>query len=123
MLQLGASAEYGNVQGAVFNVVTRQGSNAFHGDANVYFMNQSLTGRNTTDAQDSGKPYHRDQFVDTTLQVGGPVKKDKLWFFGSFQYQKDADSQPGTDQAFPAKSSAKLSTRHPTTPFRNRPGS
>jgi hypothetical protein len=38
--------------------------------------------------------------------VGGPVKKDKLWFFGSFQYQKDSDSQPGTDPAFPAKSSA-----------------
>jgi len=107
VMQLGASAEFGNVQGAVFNVVTRQGSNNFHGDGNFYFMNQSLTGRNTTDAQDSGKPYHRDQFLDTTWQVGGPVKKDKLWFFGSFQYQKDADSQPGTDPAFPAKSSAK----------------
>ena len=33
--------------------------------------------------------------------------KDKFWFFGSFQYQKDADSQPGTDPAFPARSSAK----------------
>jgi Carboxypeptidase regulatory-like domain/TonB dependent receptor len=107
VLQLGASAEYGNVQGAVFNVVTRQGSNNFHGDGNFYFMNQSLTGRNTTDAQDSGNPYHRAEFKDTTWQVGGPVKKDKLWFFGSFQYQKDADSQPGTDPAFPARSSAK----------------
>jgi hypothetical protein len=107
VLQLGASAEYGNVQGAVFNVVTRQGSNSFHGDGNFYFMNQSLTGRNTTAAQDSSMPYHRDEFKDTTWQVGGPVKKDKLWFFGSFQYQKDADSQPGTDPAFPARSSAK----------------
>ena len=101
------SAEYGNVQGAVFNVVTRQGSNAFHGDGNFYFMNQGMTGRNTTDAQDSKLPYHRAEFKDTTWQVGGPVKKDKLWFFGSFQYQKDADSQPGTDPAFPARSSAK----------------
>ena len=41
------------------------------------------------------------------MQLGGPVMKDKLWFFGSFQYQKDADSQPGTDPAFPARSSAK----------------
>ena len=47
MLQLGASAEYGNVQGAVFNIVTRQGGNLFHGDANVYFQNDGLTGRNT----------------------------------------------------------------------------
>lgn len=107
VLQLGASAEYGNVQGAVFNVVTRQGSNTFHGDGNFYFMNDAMTGRNTTDTQDEGKPYHRAEFKDTTWQLGGPAKKDKLWFFGSYQYQKDADSQPGTDPAFPARSSAK----------------
>ena len=49
--------------------------------------------------QDSKLPYHRAEFKDTTWQLGGPAKKDKLWFFGSFQYQKDADSQPGTDPA------------------------
>ena len=107
ILSLGAPASYGNVSGAVFNVVTRQGGNTFKGDANFYFMNQSLTGRNTTDAQDDGLPYHRDEFKDTTVQLGGPVMKDKFWFFGSFQYQKDADSQPGTDPEFPARSSAK----------------
>ena len=48
MLALGAPAEYGNVTGAVFNVVTRQGTNDFHGDANFYFQSQGLTGRNTT---------------------------------------------------------------------------
>ncbi len=48
VLSLGASAEYGNVQGAVFNVVTRQGSNEFHGDGNLYFQHDNLTGRNTT---------------------------------------------------------------------------
>ena len=31
------------------------------------------------------------------VQLGGPIMKDKFWFFGSFQYQKDAESQPGTD--------------------------
>jgi len=107
VLSLGASAEYGNVQGAVFNVVTRQGSNEFHGDGNLYFQHDNLTGRNTTDAQDGGEPYHRDEFKDTTWQLGGPVKKDKFWFFGSFQYQKDAESQPATPAEFPAVSSAK----------------
>jgi hypothetical protein len=107
VLSLGAPADYGNLGGAVFNVVTRQGSNTFHGDANFYFQNQNLTGRNTTDAQDSTLPYHREEFKDTTVQLGGPAIKDKLWFFGSFQYQKDADSQPGTDPVFPARSSAK----------------
>ena len=107
VLSLGAPADYGNLGGAVFNVVTRQGSNTFHGDANFYFQNQSLTGRNTTDKQDNKLPYNRDEFKDTTVQLGGPVMKDKFWFFGSFQYQKDADSQPGTDPEFPARSSAK----------------
>ncbi len=107
VLSLGAPADYGNLAGAVFNVVTRQGTNSFHGDANFYFQSQDLTGRNTEDSQDDGLPYNRDEFRDGTMQLGGPVVRDRLWFFGSFQYQKDADSQPGTDPAFPARSSAK----------------
>ncbi len=106
-MSLGASAEYGNVAGAVFNIVTRQGSNQFRGDTNIYYQNSGLTGRNTTDAQDGGQPYNRARFVDSTTQLGGPVIKDKLWFFGSFQFQQDWESQPGTDKAFPAKSNAK----------------
>ncbi len=116
VLQLGASAEYGNVMGAVFNVVTRQGSNDFHGDGSYYFQNQSLTGRNTTVAQEcqgvancpsTGLPYHRAKWMDTTWQLAGPFIKDKFWFFGSFQFQQDHDSQPGTDPAFPALSDSK----------------
>jgi Carboxypeptidase regulatory-like domain/TonB dependent receptor-like, beta-barrel/TonB-dependent Receptor Plug Domain len=116
VLQLGASAEYGNVIGAVFNVVTRQGGNQFHGDATYYGQSQSLTGRNTTAAQEclgvsncpsDGLPYHRDQWRDSTVQLTGPFIKDKFWFFGSFEYQNDYDSQPGTDPAFPAKSTSR----------------
>ena len=107
ILSLGASAEYGNVQGAVFNVVTRQGANKFSGDGNVYFQHQNITGRNTTDAQDSKQPYNRARYADTTWQLGGPVVKDKFWFFGSFQFQQDYESQPGTPAEFPARSQAK----------------
>lgn len=107
VLSLGAPADYGNLAGAVFNVVTRQGTNTFHGDGNFYFQHQNLTGRNTDDDEDAGLPYNRDEFKDATVQLGGPVIKDKFWFFGSYQYQKDADSQPGTDPEFPARSSAK----------------
>jgi len=107
VLSLGASAEYGNVAGAVFNIVTRQGSNNFHGDTNFYYQNSALTGRNTTDAQDGGEPYNRARFRDSTTQLGGPILQDKLWFFGSFQYQADWESQPATPKAFPATSNAK----------------
>ncbi len=107
VLSLGATAEYGNLMGAVFNVVTRQGSNTFHGDTNYYFQAQDLTGRNTDDVQDGGNPYHRERFNDFTAQLGGPVIKDKFWFFGSFQFQQDWDSRAGVDPEFPAKSNAK----------------
>ena len=107
VLSLGAPADYGNLAGAVFNVVTRQGSNAFRGDANFYFQHQNLTGRNTDEDQDDGLPYNRDEFKDVTMQLGGPVIRDRFWFFGSYQYQKDADSQPGTPPESPAVSSAK----------------
>ena len=107
VLSLGASAEYGNVAGAVFNIVTRQGSNNFHGDTNFYYQNQSLTGRNTNDEQDGGQPYNRARFRDSTTQLGGPIVKDKVWFFGSWQYQADWESQPGTPKDTPAKSNAK----------------
>jgi hypothetical protein len=116
VLQLGASAEYGNVMGAVFNVVTRQGGNQFHGDGTYYGQSQGLTSRNTTVDQEcagvspcpsAGLPYHRDQWRDTTWQLTGPFIKDKFWFFGSFEYQNDYDSQPGTDPLFPAQSTSR----------------
>ena len=106
VLSLGATAEYGNVLGAVFNVVTRQGSNAYHGDANVYFQSQGLTDRNTTDAQDDGLPYNRDKYNDATVQLSGPILKDRLWFFGSYQYQRDYQSFAGTPAEFPEKFAA-----------------
>jgi hypothetical protein len=103
VLSLGATAEYGNLQGAVFNVVTRQGSNTFKGDATYYFQHDRLTSRNTTDAQDEGLPYHRDEYREITGQLSGPLIKDKLWFFASYQHQKDAFSAVGVPPEFPAR--------------------
>jgi len=107
VLSMGASAEYGNVQGAVFNIVTRQGTNAFHGDANTYFQSDATTGRNTTDAIDKGFPYHRDTYRDGTIQASGPFVPDKFWFFGSLQYQRDWDSQPGVDPKTPTENDSR----------------
>ncbi len=101
VLSLGAPAEYGNLLGAVFNVVTKQGGNAFHGSANYYHQSDGLTSRNTTDAQDGGFPYDRETYRDATFQIEGPIVKDKLWFFGSYQYQRDFQAPTGTDPAFP----------------------
>src|SRR5262245_40201704 len=48
ILSLGAPAEYGNLTGAVYNIVTRQGTNAFHGDAGFYWQGDGLTSNNTS---------------------------------------------------------------------------
>jgi hypothetical protein len=73
------SAEYGD-SAAVVNVVTKSGTNAFHGDAFEFLRNGNLNARNFfAPTQDTLK---RNQFGGT---IGGPVLKDKLFFFGTYQ--------------------------------------
>jgi hypothetical protein len=103
VLQLGASAEYGGVQGAVYNVVTRQGSNQFHGDLNYFYQNQALTDRNTQEDFDNGWPFNRALWRNWSSQASGPFVRDKLWFFFSYEDWKYWDSQPGTDPQYPSK--------------------
>ncbi len=100
VLSLGAPAEFGNLTGAVLNIVTRQGTNEFHGDANFYFQSDNLTNSNTSAAEDGGFPFHREHFYDITGQLSGPIIKDKLFFFASYQYQTDARAPATVDPAF-----------------------
>ena len=105
---VGASAEYGNVQGAVVNVVTRQGGNRFLFDAGYYAQPGSLTSQPVrlaipgSDQPDSG--YRRVRYRDVTTNLGGPIIRDRIWFFTGYQYLRDYDSQPGADPRFPRKS-------------------
>ena len=102
---VGASAEFGNMQGAVINVVTRQGSERFLYDASYYgqtaaFTSQPVRLPYSADKQQSSG-YERDKYVDITTNLGGPVVRDRLWFFTGYQHLRDYDSQPGTNPAFP----------------------
>ncbi len=92
-LQLNVSAQYGNSAGSINNLVTKSGTNAYHGsvweyarnsvfDANEYFANQQGVAR---------LPLHFNQFGGT---VGGPILKDKLFFFGSYQGDRFLTSLP-----------------------------
>ena len=94
-LQLNVSAQYGNSAGSVNNLVTKSGTNALHGsaweyvrndffDANTYFVNQ---------AGEKIPPLRFNQFGGT---LGGPIVKDKLFFFAS--YQGDRFRTVGTPQ-------------------------
>ncbi|HSE41177.1 MAG TPA: TonB-dependent receptor [Acidobacteriota bacterium] len=100
ILDIGAPAEYGNYQGAVVNVVTKSGGNEYHGDANIFYQTDALTGEN---AEIDGIAFHRDQYIDGTFQIGGPIIKDKIWIFGGWQSRREHFSEPGTPPEFPKK--------------------
>jgi carboxypeptidase family protein len=101
---VGASAEYGSVQGAVINVITRQGSDRFLYDASYFAQTAGLTSQPVKRPYGAGEHesgYERDKYYDFTTNLGGPAVRDRLWFFGGYQRVRDYDSQPGTDPAFP----------------------
>jgi hypothetical protein len=104
---VGASAEYGNMQGAVINVITRQGGERFLYDAAYYAQTASLTshpvGLAYLGSGQAKSGYERTRFRDATTNLGGPVVRDRLWFFTGYQYLRDYDSQPGTDPALPRR--------------------
>ena len=77
---LNFSPEYGRNAGAQVDVVTKSGSNQLHGDAFEYVRNTSLNARNFFSP--TRTPYKQNQFGGT---VGGPILRDKLFFFGAFQ--------------------------------------
>jgi|YNPMSStandDraft_1061717.scaffolds.fasta_scaffold09023_3 hypothetical protein len=88
------SAEYGNAMGAVVNVVTKSGTNEFHGSAFEFVRNAVFNARNFFAARrDTLK---RNQFGAT---LGGPIRKDKAFFFASYQGTR-LRSDPGLTRQF-----------------------
>lgn len=75
----GIPAEYAGGSGLVSKVITKSGSNEYHGSVNYYFQNDSLVAKNKHNTASGFSTY------DAALTLGGPIIKDKLWFFGSFQ--------------------------------------
>jgi hypothetical protein len=78
------SAEYGRSTGGVVNVITKSGTNEFHGGAFVFARNQSLNARTYFEEQtDAEKPdFSQQQFGGT---FGGPISRDKAHFFLSYE--------------------------------------
>lgn len=84
-----AGAEYGAFTGGVINAITRSGSNNLHGNIFEFLRNSALDARNFFDRnpvnplqRSNPPPFRRNQFGFT---LGGPVRKDKIFFFGSFE--------------------------------------
>ncbi|MBV9482944.1 MAG: TonB-dependent receptor [Acidobacteria bacterium] len=73
-------AEYGNYSGGQINVITKSGTNHIHGNAFEFLRNTNLDARGYLDPLRGA--YHQNQFGGT---IGGPVKKDKIFFFADYQ--------------------------------------
>ncbi len=112
------SAEYGQNSGAVVNIVTKSGTNAFHGNAFDYIRNGYFNARNFFGAVPD--PLKRQQFGAT---VGGPIIKDKLFFFFGYQGTRIRDVTEGLSAYVPTTAdisgdfSALLSATNPNNPL------
>ena len=105
IIGLGGSAEYGEFQGAVFNVVTKSGGSDFRFDASYYSQLDALTSqpiRIPCDCPEGESGYVRDRSHDFSAHAGGPLWKDRIWFFGGYNLQLDGDSLPGADSRYPS---------------------
>lgn len=82
VLQGNFSAEYGRSLGDVVNVITKSGTNAFHGEAFEFIRNDALDARNFFAVPHEKTPLRLNQFGGN---LGGPILKDKLFFFANYE--------------------------------------
>ncbi len=74
-------AEYGRNSGAVVNVVTKSGTNEWHGSAFEFFRNKVLNAKGFYDPTSNQTPFR----TSSAGTLGGPIKKDKTFFFASYE--------------------------------------
>jgi len=91
-------AQVGTTGGAFVNIVTKSGGNTFSGQAQVYYTNDDLVQVLFPDEQlksmKIGKPSFSLYNVDTSAMLGGPIIKDRLWFFTDFAFTKSSRWSP-----------------------------
>ncbi|MEW6734413.1 MAG: carboxypeptidase regulatory-like domain-containing protein [Acidobacteriota bacterium] len=85
------SAEYGRAGGAVVNVVTKSGTNDFHGGGFIFFRDRSLNAQEPF-AKAAARPEGRNRIYQFGAILSGPIQKDKTFFF--FNYDGQRNSEP-----------------------------
>ena len=74
----------GRFTGGVINMASKSGTNQFHGDTYEYLRDQVLNA-NTFFGNTPGNPGRRSRRTSSEAAIGGPIKKDKLFFFGDYE--------------------------------------
>jgi hypothetical protein len=91
-------AEYGRNSGSVVNVITKSGTNSLHGDVYEYFRNTVLDAKNYFDLV--GRPqWNQNQYGGT---LGGPIKKDRAFFFVSYEGRRIRQGITGQEVNVPS---------------------
>jgi hypothetical protein len=138
VVALGSKAEYGSFSGAAIDVLTKSGSNKFHGNAGVFF--EPVKWRTSNQPADAdtygtsflwvahpespannlyGAPVAGDRDYELNATLGGPIIKDRIWFFGGADYYNAIAHRPRWSIAMPSdntyydlKISAEPFTKH-----------
>jgi hypothetical protein len=99
-------AEFGRTPGGQISIVTKSGTNQFHGTAFDYFRNDIFDARNYFDAPPLPKPALRQNDFGGT--VGGPIRKDKTFFFFSYEELRLLLPETGSQAFFTASARAAI---------------
>jgi hypothetical protein len=114
-------AQFGNNAGGVVNVITKSGTNAFHGDLFAFHRNKVLNARNFF--QSERDPLKRTQFGGT---LGGPIVHNRTFFFGGYQGNRIRSTLGGLSAFVPTNAnregdfSALLDAANPNNPLARR---
>ncbi|MDQ3525537.1 MAG: Plug domain-containing protein [Chloroflexota bacterium] len=93
VLTSGVSAEYGRFSGGVVNAITKSGSNQFEGTFRVNLTNPSWTDETPFERErDQDRPDELSQVYEATF--GGPILRDRLWFFSAGRFEESTDADP-----------------------------
>jgi hypothetical protein len=92
------NASYGGAGAGFINTVTKSGSNAWHGDA-FYYNRNSFTGANDAVDKSVGNPKTTNILQQFGADVGGPIRKDKMFFYFDYEQQRHKDPMYATNPA------------------------
>lgn len=98
MMGIGAPAEYDGFTGGAFNIVTKSGGNNLSGGMNFYYQGIDWNSDNSGDHEDL-ETSPAVKLIDPSVFIGGPLIKDKLWFFADLQLYTDTYQAPGFPKA------------------------
>jgi hypothetical protein len=113
----GSNAEYHSFTGASLNMVTKSGGNDFSGEANYFHRDTEWVSDNTGDYQQYGitLPVATKEY-DPNFALGGPIIRDKIWFFGNYNWAKtmtdrELIDKPIVEEWIPKRHFLKFSSR------------